>query len=208
MPILRRCNRGQVRACTHGLVNPNDPKRFQRQTALENRIFPIETRGSAVFGTQGPEVRILLLRPRHRAAPGEAGRQGCGPPYVLTCKASKAGLSLRCPFQWPKRAIGTFGQLRPDLPGASRPWTRHNLSKAGPGGLPLAEFEAEPQPCLTGHSKGRLVPASAKGRPLKLAEPGLAGLSPPYFSGCASSAPIRSIAAAFTCANTWSSPGN
>ncbi len=32
--------------------------------------------------------------------------------------ASKAGLSLRLPLQWPKRAIGTFGRLRPDPPKA------------------------------------------------------------------------------------------
>ncbi len=34
---------------------------------------------------------------------------------------SKAGLSLRCPFQWPKRAIGTFGHLRPDPQRAGGP---------------------------------------------------------------------------------------
>ena len=35
--------------------------------------------------------------------------------------ASKPGLSLRCPFQRPKRAVGTSGQLRPDPPGGSPP---------------------------------------------------------------------------------------
>ena len=38
-------------------------------------------------------------------------------PGTAPQEASKAGLSLRLPFQWPKRAIGTFGRLRPDPPG-------------------------------------------------------------------------------------------
>ncbi len=42
---------------------------------------------------------------------------------------SKAGLSLRCPFQRPKRVVGTFGQLRPDPPGGRAPRDRLYLDK-------------------------------------------------------------------------------
>jgi len=66
-------------------------------------------------------------RPGHPPAkPGPVGSAAeAAMPVALGTdpSASKAGLSLRCPFQRPKGAVGTFGQLRPDPPGASRPWT-------------------------------------------------------------------------------------
>jgi hypothetical protein len=46
-----------------------------------------------------------------------------------------------------RRKAGKAG-LCPELPGGKALLDRLLLSKAGPGALPLAEFEAEPQPCL------------------------------------------------------------
>ncbi len=58
---------------------------------------------------------------------------------------SKAGLSLRCPSQRPKRAVGTFAQLRPDPPGQS-PGPALSSGKPVQGRLAPGGSRAEPWP--------------------------------------------------------------
>jgi len=103
----------------------------------------------------------------HRTAAATSVGGICAAGAALTRKQAQGGLCLRCPFQWPKRAIGTFGQLRPD-PSKAPP------SSTEPLGI-LLSSKWVPKACLW-RSLGRSLDLACFLHPAAFALPGRAGV--------------------------------